>query len=696
MIKLWQKTFILIGLLGFLSLLPTAPASAQKMENHREAMDAIDYAERFGGDEGKKYADILRDNASGGNQIICGNRENLCDKTSQICLRCKESFIATGILGIDEFSGVETDREVEDEGRCVSKDYINNIQAAWPDCVNYYKDRSQLFGAGKAKKERSLTLERYGFLSEGMNKQLGITFSEDEHVFKDKNGHSYMMLTSANYSVAYGNSDDKGKAFKGCEVFPVKAYNMQGCFYCPIANIVFNAADNVTENAFSYFANSFKVLLAIIFGIWLALMSANYAFAMTKQDAPKFLTSVLGMSFKVAIAFYLLSYSTDIFRFFVRPLLEAGLAMGENIQTLPIKAEKIEGYLKSTRPGYYGETLRTKIENYLTFIQSQLAYMQALGTTIFCVGSHRLASWDTLKALLPGGESPWDRVLDALRVMFLGGFFTIVGFLITIAFGYFFIDSVVQLIIIGAMIAFMIVTWPLPFGQTKYASKGLEMLLNTFFTFFMTGFVVCVCISLIDNSLATAQEIQQGSEKATAAGFQAIIDALYDQNWETLNTSTTLGVSGFLLLIFSAIFGFKFIGKAPEVSGSLSSGLFQGRGGLAGRVGTMAYSATKGVAGKLASPFADGLADQYHAAGGVIGMAGGAVSGISKIPGGLGSMASKAGEKLAEHGHGHTAKVFGAAGKTLSAVGKSVDKTVGATGRFVRKGAKKLHSTYRH
>lgn len=640
------------------------------------SISAAEFAAQ-GDADGKSYANALQGVKSG--NIMCGNPETMCDTATQYCLRCRYSSAITMQGTISQTTYYD-----KDEGACVAKTAIGNntknLSQYWP-------------GNGGCK--GTVSIEGAGFLSDNVVSAFGRT-SKDDHSFTGADGKEYRIFLGEQPTIQYGKNGDANESFEGCEVLPVKLYNMQSCFFCPLAALIFGAANDITISSFSNFSNSFKTIIIVVFAIWLAIMALQQVFSITKQDAPKFLSAIIKQGFKVLFAVLLLSYSNDLFRFFIIPVLDGGLQMGTHIQS--VKLPEPQNWKRSdpnTPQTYYNlpiksiassyiirteqsnekdgntavyDTLYSRIELYLASLQAQLARMQAIGTTLFCVGSHEIIT-------IHG-----DEMKDGIAMMFLGGILTAFGFLLTIAFAFYFMDGLLQLAIIGAMLPFMIAGWPLK-ATAQYASTGFKMLLNTFFVLFFTGFVVSVSVNLVDQSLIYSnnqQETQDSGELRTAvnAGLSGIEEAINEQNIAKLKDAVDIGGIGFTLLIFSCLLGFKFVSQVSPLASNLSSGGF--KGGLAGKIGTMGASTIKGMAQKATAPTGKALADQYHAAGGIVGI-------VSAPVAGLGQLAGKAIGGADQENKAWQDKSF--RGK----LGAAVRRVTGAP----RAAAKKVHSVYR-
>lgn len=662
MTNLLKKLILFVGLCSCISLLSVDFVHAQQLkEEHRKVQDAVDFFKTYrksGVDNAVLPLLADNDDKIETGKIYCGSSDQVCDSETHVCLMCEYDI---------KLPGQQSVKISQKKGRCVSRSELNenNLRENWP--IDEECPRGTIRIEERSWEETSGQRGTVNY-----NTYHEETFSDGTHNYR-------LVLQDNKFTIAYNNR--KEAAFRGCEVFPVVARKMQGCFYCNLARIVYAAAQKMAASAFSDLAPSLRVVIVVYFAIWLALISANYAFTMTKQDAPKYISSLLQISFKVAVAFFLLAYPNDIFAYFIRPLLTAGLSLGSAIQTFAENApSELSPGGAELSGNYYGAELFARIEAYLTVIQSQMSYMQALGSTIFCVGSHSITFM---------GADTLIRLADAIRLMFMGGCIFIFALLMTLAFGFYFIDALIHLIILGAMLPLMIATWPLPFGTTKFAASGFKMLLNVFFTFFMVGFVVSVCWMLIDQCMTIAQpdDVQKGDSE----GMLRIIDALYDQNFKALTDAVLIGPKGFLILLFGCLFGFKFIGQAPKLASKLSGD--KGSLGLASNVATMGQSAAKGLASKIAKPFADVAAESYHDAGGVIGIAGKTASKTGKIVGGIGSGVSWVSRGVSKIPYVGTA--LGAAGNFAGKAIKGVGKGVEATGGFVQKAGKKVHSALR-
>lgn len=680
---IWQTKKIFLIAFASLTISMSMICSAVAQQIKQEVMSAADFA-RAGDEKGKAYAAVL--DKVEGKVIICGNADTICDAETEYCLKCTKTTNSCQIM---------CTKTIEEFGVCITKNSISaedlensNFTKYWPD--GRCKDSSETSGGFyySSTKEYLVTLESTSFIKTVTTRIFTTSYTQAD-AFTGSDGKNYeIFLMNDSPTVQYGKNEGS-EDFEGCEVLPVKIYNMQGCFFCPLAELIFSTANDVTIKSFAYFGNPFKPVIVIVFAIWLAFLVLQQVFSMTKQDAPKFLSTILKQGFKVLFAFFLLSYSGSLFRYFIVPILDGGLKMGTSIQTVYLPTPKNwEPTKPSTPQSHYNmvitttqkvsttdkkgekanitaDTLYTHIEIFLASLQARMAYLQAIGTTLFCVGSHEIIT------VFP------SEMKQGLDKMLLGGILTVFGFILTIAFAFYFMDALLQLAVIGAMLPFMIAGWPLK-ATSQYASTGFKMLLNTFFVMFFTGFVVSVNIELINTALGYSQTQNNETFKGNSQteGLQLIATAITDQNISLLTAVTSIGISGFLLLIFSCLLGFKFVAQVSPLASSLSAGGF--KGGLAGKIGTMAASTAKGMAVKAATPVGKELADQYHAAGGVVGIVGKPVASVGGLVGKAVGGADQEGKSWKEK-------------STRGKIGAAIKGITSAPQRL----AKKVHSVYR-
>ena len=617
MLRSFCKTLAFVAVASSFALFVAKDCYAQRVT----AMSAKDFVNKNSTDQNIKS--IF---ASDGKKVFCGSKEEMCEKGKKVCLRCTRTAKKT-------FLGITTSQASSDKGRCVDlgvdKKIPDDLREMWKDCDEKEVDVTPM-GTG-VQYTVTLKVEEGGFISKSKVQVLGINLYKNKEEFTDTNGKKYRLFMDARETtVNYGE-----KGFRGCEVLPVKIYNMQSCFFCPISRIIFKAINEVTETAFTSFGSSFLSLMVMIYVIWLAFVTLQQVFAMTKKDTSDYIEIIIKQTFKFMLAYFLLYNGEFLFKIFINPILSTGLRMGEMIQDgdLLQLSKDVDTAEVVISGGYYnakmtsGETLYAQIESYLSAIQSQMAYMQAIGTSLFCVGTRQL-----VRGFIAVFTGDMEVLSSGIRMMFLGGILTVCGFLMSLVFAFYFMDAILQLGMLGMMLPLMIAGWPFK-ATASYASKGLSTLLNTFFVFFFTGFVISVNIILADQSISFSNQVEKQTISTSnetgvdvtvvadqADGLGAIAKSMNEQNIETLRDATNIGGSGFLLLIFASLFGFKFISQVAPLASKLSEGGAMS-GGIVGDIGTKGMSMAKGMASKVTKPAMNAVGDKWREKGGIAGIA---------------------------------------------------------------------------
>ncbi len=94
---------------------------------------------------------------------------------------------------------------------------------------------------------------------------------------------------------------------EGCTPFPMKMAESKSCLFCPLFLVIYNACNTMATKSFAILGVPVANVMLIGFALYIAFIVLAHVSAFTKQDAPKFLTGLIGQSFKVLIAYLLLT-----------------------------------------------------------------------------------------------------------------------------------------------------------------------------------------------------------------------------------------------------------------------------------------------------------------------------------------------------------------------------------------------------
>lgn len=453
-------------------------------------------------------------------------------------------------------------------------------------------------------------------------------FSNLESTAIGNDGKIYRISIGSEISIQYSNASND--ATRGCEVLPVKLYNYRKCFFCPLIGVIYDGSAKITDVAFAKMAGAFSVLLAIGFAIWIALQLLTQVSSLTKQDAPKFLGGLIKQSYKVIIAFILLQNSQQVFTYAVRPILEAGLVFGQNMLTTKAifqgldtdgKGNYIRQAKEVTGGNHYKLDTYDKLEQFVVAVQREIAFMQAVGTSLICTGSNLMLFHGKIKEFG-----------DGFQMFVQGAVLAIFGFLLSLAFAFYLIDAVVQFGVVGALLPFLIVSWPFK-ATAKYTSTGTQMLLNSAFLFLFVGLVISANMFLINEALNQTPDEQENQEfslcqqedyyatnkekcenilKQTprmGALFE-IAQTLNSLDSTKLKELTDISAMGFLILLFCCVFGFKFTGQAIPLADKFASGGISKP--IAPGIATMGASFAKSAASRATKNIREAAGDRIE------------------------------------------------------------------------------------
>lgn len=380
---------------------------------------------------------------------------------------------------------------------------------------------------------------------------------------------------------------------RGCEDLNDRLGDAEKCMFCPLFKVLYGAAHTMAESATNTLAKPISTALVVAFAVYIAFSALGYVSSFTKQDAPKYLTGLLTMAFKVLVVFLLLGNVEELYTLFINPLLMAGLDFGGNMlfgEGANTMAECKAG-ASGTLTGILPDGLYQGLECYIKAIQREIAFGQAAGGAIWCFGLKELASLNMGSGFGMLGQ---------------GAIVYLCSLLLSFAFAFYLIDTVVQLGIFGALLCFLMACWP--FKVTAgYTSAGFKLLMNAFFVFIFMGVVVSINVVLIAESLTNE------------GGLGALKSALNGNDIDTVKKTLDWSFGGFLILLCCTIFGFKFCAQASALAGQFAGGggaeIGRNIGGMAGsavvkpakKIGKAAIAPVTAAASRGASKVYDGV-----------------------------------------------------------------------------------------
>jgi len=379
---------------------------------------------------------------------------------------------------------------------------------------------------------------------------------------------------------------------EGCEPIESKRKKIENCILCPMFQVILATDQGMATMAYDSLAAGFRNVIIVVMALFIAYHTFLSISAFTKQDVGRYLQTILIQAFKVLVAALLLSNSDYIYRYLINPLMEAGLEFGLQIidsEVLKELASYTDKRINEMPTGVISRRLLAQVEGTIRLFSKESANLPLIGGTLICVSCHSLAD-----------------ILPDISLLIEGTLVWAFGWCISVACCFYLLDSVIRFGIFCTLLPFFIACWPFKITFT-YAKKGFEIFMNTFFNFVMMGLIISLTKQLI------LQALTGGEGGADAEN--AIINALNNNNVETLREMMDLSGAKFMVLLACCIFAFKLVAQVGELASNISdTNGPTGKSNIGGKLGGLAAQGVTNVA--LGSKDADG-----HRKGGVLGAA---------------------------------------------------------------------------
>lgn len=361
-------------------------------------------------------------------------------------------------------------------------------------------------------------------------------------------------------------------ASKGCTPLPAKYAEIQTCILCPLFEIILKTDQTMATKSFGALAPSFINVLIVVMALFIAYHTLMTVSSFTKQDAPKYITTLLVQGFKVLLAALLLSDPTYIYYYIINPLMSAGLEFG---LAMLFKADLLADYSALTQEyapgmptGVIGSDLLGGVMAAVRLFNKAAAQMPAIGSSLICISTH---------------EASWQGIFPDFSMFIEGVLIYAFGWAIALSCCFYLLDSAVRFGIFCSLLPFLIACWPFKV-TASYTGTGWKIFMNAFFNFVMMGLIISLNTELI------AQALTGG--KGGVDELEAAINGSEVKKLEEL-----MDISGidFLVLVACCMFAFKLVGQINMLATEIAGG--GGGQGIGSKIGGAAAQATKKVGG---------------------------------------------------------------------------------------------------
>ncbi len=407
-------------------------------------------------------------------------------------------------------------------------------------------------------------------------------------------------VPSYRYSSLNSHSNSTSNELSGCHVkCGVSCYykEVENCTFCPLMATVFNAASNVTALAVNTFSGSINKVVIIGFALWLAFKVLAFVSSIEVRDLKDLVQELLVQGFVVAIVVALLSGGVlSFYNLALAPVYNTGQRLAQTIimpEKVAVGASGLQNIqIDDKNPAAIqactGQTGVLEIASGLpksmgdniictmTLMQNRIAKVKALGSASLCY------SWDRGFFIIPH-----------LAYFFIGLGLWVGAVVMMVSIPFTMVDSIFQLAVAGALLPFGIGSYAFKVTR-KYSGKIWETFLNSTIAFvFVTLTALMLVVAFENILLANTGHIDALSEDYN------ISEILVELPWFSVK---------FLELVFVMILVWSVLKASLQFSGEFASSISSTS--IGSNIGTMAASASKGMATKIAKPVVSAAASE--------------------------------------------------------------------------------------
>lgn len=365
----------------------------------------------------------------------------------------------------------------------------------------------------------------------------------------------------------------------------------EGCLFCPLFRVVFNASSQMTKLAIDKLSSPIYHLVILAFALWIALEVLKLVSSPETKDIKDFFAATINKAFVVLLVVIVLQNgAADFMNLALDPIFNTGMKIAE--ETLSPEKMNDTGQDKTT-------SITCEKDSQLT---NEGALPNSMGNSILCV--MRLVQNSAAKVAAIGSATMCASMSDDYNFLYfiphfgllLTGFgFWLGAMLIIIGVPWMMLDCVVQLAVAGMMLPAAIGFYA--FKPTRRYTKPVwNSFLSTMFNFLFMSLMVLMLMAAFDVIMddTAGKEISQ-YVLSNDFDFDAFLDKM---GWFTMP---------FLKIVFVLLLIWALLPEAMAFADSFASGMMQtsssgGKPNIGSKIGTMGASLTKSVFQRTALP----------------------------------------------------------------------------------------------
>ncbi|MBR5130437.1 MAG: RHS repeat protein [Alphaproteobacteria bacterium] len=440
------------------------------------------------------------------------------------------------------------------------------------------------------------------------------------------------------------------------------------CWFCPIFGSLFDAMNTIATTITTEMADTFIALMGVALLFSIGFKVAKMLTSLQAVDLMQFLTDMFRHLGRAIIAFCLLYFSLSIFTYLVSPVLTMSLSLSTTILetggfvAIETKATQEGGIQVSNVCDDADANAQPLLEQEAEALnrgeQPQQAFAPSVKAALICMFRTIAASLITGMAIgamlwvCGWFDLTWGFIPNFLAIL-AGGAILFGHLLIFIAAPFKFIDGMIRMAFVCALMPLWIILWVFP-ATVAYTKKAWDMFLSTCAIFMCMSVVLILVIHLI-NAALPREVVDDVVEYLVDGEFLKALEVLKLDGKKLLVTLIMCG-TGYKMLGTATTLASSFIGSIPnlgvgdQMAKTSASLAHQAKG--AGAAGAMMLG---NVGKNTLNAIKPGLGD--------------------KVASGVKNAAPRVGAAVLTMGYSEAvrmgAKLGGAAGKNLLSLGKS-------------------------
>lgn len=360
------------------------------------------------------------------------------------------------------------------------------------------------------------------------------------------------------------------------DVKEVLAGYMTKCNACELFEVIFDAASQVSAQAFSAVAPGCQGLIWVGCLLWFILELMKFLSSLTEVDIMEFWTKAGKQFFAAFFAISILSGGLDVYEFFFAPPIMAAFEFADAVT--PHSSCNLEAAPAATS-GAFPPSMKVGLRCMIEGIKEEVAFVKAIGSVLMCIAIKHDKTF----------------FIPNISMLLQGLSIYIIASIVIFVFPFYLIDAALRLGIVGAMMPLFVAAWV--FKATRsFAVKGWNMLLSTVFLFIAMSIIAILDMQLLGSLIGSLDGLEAAFNSGKVKKIEEILE---------------MSSAGFLQTCAIGYFVIKLIQKCDPIAKHFSETGFDS--GIGSKLGGMAVKAISTPAQRAGAAVAGGATRMVRA-----------------------------------------------------------------------------------